>query len=118
MPKKPTPSTEAPLTIEELDALMPPLPEDHPIFDAGWIIGQTFPAASPSDAREILRASENSPSSPSQKSEQKQEPRRQLSEEEIQAELKKLREQGYGTVELSFAEEALRGLEGKPEGNA
>lgn len=41
-----------------------------------------------------------------------------MTEEQIQAELQRMRDQGYGTVELSFAEAAMRGLEGKPQGNA
>ena len=41
-----------------------------------------------------------------------------LTEEQIQAKLQRMRDQGYGTVEISFAEEALRGLVEKPQGNA
>lgn len=95
-----------PLTVEELDAFFPPLPEDDPLYTSGWIVGQTFAGATPSDARR-MKVATDAPSSP-----------RRLTEEEIQAELKRMREAGYGTMEISFAEEALRGLESKPQGNA
>jgi hypothetical protein len=41
-----------------------------------------------------------------------------MTEEQIQAELKRMKEAGYGTAEIAFAEEAMRGLEGKPKGHA
>ena len=45
-------------------------------------------------------------------------PMKQYTEAEIQAELKKMKEEGYGTTEISMAETLMKGLEGKPEGNA
>lgn len=45
-------------TIEELNSLMPPLPEDDPIYEQGWIVGQTFPGSTPSATRAPRKQSE------------------------------------------------------------
>lgn len=45
-------------TIEELDSLMPPLPEDDPIYEQGWIVGQTFSRSAPSATRTLGEPSE------------------------------------------------------------
>jgi hypothetical protein len=45
-------------TIEELDSLMPPLPDDDPIYEQGWIVGQTFSGSTPSATRALRKQSE------------------------------------------------------------
>lgn len=45
-----TPNKDA--RIREFEALIPPLPEDHPLYSMGWIVGQTFAGASPTEAHE------------------------------------------------------------------
>lgn len=84
---------------------MKKLPPDPPFYKQGWIVGQTFSGTSPKDAQTL-----NDGAAPCST------PRR-LTEEEIQAELDGMWKAGYGTVEISFAEAALRGLEGKAGGN-
>jgi len=84
----------------------PPLPEDHPLYTSGFVVGQTFSGASPSDAQKkpdvMPGFADRSP----------------MTEEQIQAELARLKEKGYGPMELSVFEEGLRNLEGKPQGSA
>ena len=67
---------------------------DDPIFKQGWIVGQTFSGASPKHAQRQTDAAA-SRSTP-----------RQLTEQEIQAELDRMRKARYGTVEIGFAEAA------------
>lgn len=83
-----------------------PLPADHPIFSGGFIVGQTFSGATPADARAL-----NDGKAPSSTPVQ-------MTEAQIQAELQKMREAGYGTAEIAMAEALMKGLEGKPEGSA
>lgn len=47
------PSVTEKMTIEELDALMPPVPDDDPIYDRGFVFGQTFASASPNEAKKM-----------------------------------------------------------------
>ncbi|HEY5657531.1 MAG TPA: hypothetical protein VIY27_07050, partial [Myxococcota bacterium] len=75
---------------------MKPLPADHPIFRQGFIVGQTFSGASPADVRAKRNAmpeseKKTSPSTPAQ-----------MTEEQIQAELQRMKEVGYGTAEIAF----------------
>ena len=103
---KGTPEATGPeAQIKTDEEFSPPLLEDDPLYTAGWIVGQTFRGWSPAEARQHSKAKKSAE-------------RPTMTEEQIQTELQRMRAAGYGTVELSFAEDAMRGLEGKPKGNA